>query len=143
MNRMTAKNCCKIQTGITLIELMVTIIIIGILSAVAVGNYSNYVLKTHRVAAQTALFEVLSEQQNHFARNITYVTDLSELGYTLSGGNLVVDEHYAITAEKCSAPLSTELTICVQLTATAIGNQVSDGNLGANSAGGITPPEKW
>lgn len=138
------KVSCKTHRGITLIELMVVILVVGILTVVAVGSYSSYVLKTHRIAAQTTMLEVLSQQQNYFARNMIYVEDLSELGYTVTDGKLIAAEgRYAITADKCAAPLSTELTICIQLTATALGAQATDGNLGANSGGGKTPADKW
>lgn len=132
------------ESGVTLIELMIVISIIGILSSIAYPGYTNYVRDTHRTLAKGVLLEVLSKQQDYYARNMSYTTDLSKLGYTLSSGKLKTeDSRYDITAANCSAPLSDKITVCVQLTATAIGAQASDGNLSANSAGGKSPAEKW
>ncbi len=142
----------RCEKGVTLIELMISLSIIGILSTVAYPSYTQYILSSHRTTAQSTLIEVLAEQQNYYARNMAFTDDLSELGYTTTadgdgpdaGNSLEIgDGRYRITAAACSAPLSTLLTTCVQLTATAAGAQTSDGNLTANSAGGKTPASKW
>jgi len=124
------------EKGVTLIELLIALSIIGILSAVAYPSYTQHVLNSHRTTAQSALMEILAEQQNYHARNMTFTDNLSELGYTLtaSGADPAVslqisDERYSITAATCEAPLSTALTTCVQLTAVAAGAQASDGDL--------------
>lgn len=57
----------KHQLGFTLIELMVTVVIIGILSAIAYPSYTQYVLRTNRAEARA----ILLESVQFFERNYT------------------------------------------------------------------------
>ena len=43
------------QKGVTLVELLIAVMIIGVLSAIAYPSYQNYVLKGHRTAAKADL----------------------------------------------------------------------------------------
>lgn len=47
----------KCQLGFTLIELMVTVVIVGILSAIAYPSYTQYVLRTNRAETRAILLE--------------------------------------------------------------------------------------
>jgi len=80
----------KKQSGFTLIELMIVVAIVGILAAIAYPSYQDSVRKSARSAAKTALYEVVSRQENSFLNSRAYATDLADLGY--SGTTYYVDK---------------------------------------------------
>ena len=72
--------------GFTLIELLVVVLIIGILSAVALPQYTKAVTKS-RFATLKPLVKSLHEaQQLYCMANGTYATNFDELDFSVSGG---------------------------------------------------------
>lgn len=67
--------------GLTLIELMVVLLIVGILAAAAVPSYRQYVIRAHRTEAKTALLRLAANQERHYLHNNTYTDDLALLGF--------------------------------------------------------------
>jgi type IV pilus assembly protein PilE len=63
------------RTGVTLIELVVVLATIAILAAIAVPGYHNYVLRTHRVEAKSALLNLAVAQEKFYLTNNTYATN--------------------------------------------------------------------
>jgi len=120
--------------GFTLVELMVVLAIISILAAVVVPSYQSQVQRSVRGDGMSTLLDMMRAQENFFANDYTYTTDLTELNYTdpfvTDGGD------YRITASQCDD--GSALTACVKLTATALRNQASDGNLTIDSRGNKT-----
>lgn len=55
--------------GFTLIELMIVVAIIGILAAIAFPSYQNYVTKTRRADAQTALTGFATAMERYYTDN--------------------------------------------------------------------------
>lgn len=68
-------------SGFTLIELMITVAIVGILAAIAYPSYTAQVQKSRRADAQIALMEIAQRQESYFLRNNRYGS-LSEIGYS-------------------------------------------------------------
>lgn len=62
----------KTQKGFTLIELMITVVVIGILASIAVPAYSNYVLRGKLTEAMTELAAMRVKLEQYYQDNRTY-----------------------------------------------------------------------
>lgn len=71
-------SCNSRQSGFTLIEIMIVVVIIGILAAFAYPNYQEYVLRSHRVDARNMLQEAAQRMEQNYAANHTYAADGSD-----------------------------------------------------------------
>lgn len=60
------------NTGFTLIELVITMAIVGILTAVALPAYTKHVTKTRRAAAEACLANYASYMERFYATNMSY-----------------------------------------------------------------------
>jgi type IV pilus assembly protein PilE len=59
--------------GFTLIELMITVVIVGILAAIAYPAYQNSVTQSRRADAQGALTQLNNAMERTFTENNTYM----------------------------------------------------------------------
>jgi type IV pilus assembly protein PilE len=124
----------KIQKGFTLIEVMVAVVIVAILASIAIPSYREYVIRGHRRAAQAAMMEIATRQNQYFVANRAYAT-AAELGYALPPE--VSDYYdYAVTLDAGPPPAFT-----IDFTAKA--GQVGDGDLSLTSEGVKSPAGKW
>jgi len=68
--------------GITLIELLIVIVIVGILAAIAIPMYTGYMQRARRADAKTALEQLRAAQEMRRAERGSYETDLTALRTT-------------------------------------------------------------
>lgn len=64
---------CKLK-GFTLIELMIAVAIIGILAAIALPAYDQYIKKSRRSDAMSSLLKIQLEQEKWRANDVDYGT---------------------------------------------------------------------
>ncbi len=62
----------KKNLGITLIELMIAVAIVGILAAIAVPSYNQYVASSRRNEAKIAVLELAQYMERQYTSNGTY-----------------------------------------------------------------------
>lgn len=65
------------MNGFSLIELLVAVVIVGILAAIAMPSYSNYVIRGSRAAAQTELLELASLQEKIYLNSNAYTASVT------------------------------------------------------------------
>jgi len=58
--------------GFTLIELMIVVVVVGLLAAIAIPNYREYVAAARRVDAQAALMELAQFMERYYTANGRY-----------------------------------------------------------------------
>lgn len=63
------------KKGITLIELLIVIVVVGILAAIAVPIYTDYLVRARRADAKTALEQVRAAQEMYRAEKGCYAQD--------------------------------------------------------------------
>lgn len=120
---------CKNQDGFTLMELMITVAIIGILAAITIPSYTKYVQKTKRADAKVALMEIAQKQESYFVQNMSYANSLTQLGF--SANNIPSENNqYSISIgdidpDPCTG---TNVTPCQEFRVDAVpsGTQVND-----------------
>ena len=62
----------KTQTGFTLIELMITVAIIGIITSIAYPSYQGFIVSTNRGVAQADLMSLAAAMERHKAASFSY-----------------------------------------------------------------------
>ena len=62
------------SAGFTLIELMITVAIVGILAMVALPSYRDYILRGYLADASNGLATVRAQMERHFQDNRSYAT---------------------------------------------------------------------
>lgn len=122
------------ERGVTLIELMIVIVIVGILASIAYPSYQNSVRKARRADGEAALIAVQLAQEKlrsscrFYAQNLAggaNVCGANAAGSTITAPAASPDGHYAIALTNASGTGFTA-------TATALGDQAND------QAGGVT-----
>ncbi len=123
--------------GFTLVELVVTVAIVGILASASYGSYQNYVRRANRSAAQQFMLEVMNRQEMYLLDARAFATDVGATGLGLTMPDRVA-QHYAITITLDAGPPPGYV-----ITATPGGNQAVDGVLTLSSDGEKLPLDKW
>jgi type IV pilus assembly protein PilE len=83
----------KSKKGLTLIELLIVIVVVGVLAAIAIPMYSDYMIRARRADAKTALEQLRAAQEMRRAERGSYETDLAALRTTWGGPEARVGDY--------------------------------------------------
>lgn len=116
-------NCgMRKQVGFSLIELMVTLGILGLLMAIALPGYRTYTLKTNRTDAKISLAQLATLQERYYFMNNSYTDDFADIVIGATSGQPVLSDeaHYSIALTLTGGGSGWTMV------ATAVGDQADD-----------------
>ena len=93
--------------GFTMIEMMITLIILAILAAIAFPSYQGAVLKAKRTEGRAALMKTMQQQERYYSLHTTYLAfssvsiDANEKRFSWFSGENAQGSFYEISAQSC------------------------------------------
>ena len=92
------------QSGFTLIELMITVAIVGILSAVAYPAYTQYIVRSNRSSAVSFVMNLAGKQEQYNLDSRQYTNQLSLLGAATVPTEVANNYSVTVTVDNAVAP---------------------------------------
>lgn len=103
---------------------MIAVMIVGILLAISIPSYRDYVLRGQRSDGHSALLDIAGRQERFVAQNNTYTTEISDNTGLNMGTTTSQDDHYDMSVAACGG--GGTIATCYVITATATGSQAGD-----------------
>jgi len=115
------------QKGITLIELLIVVVIVGVLASVAYPSYLESSRKSRRSDAKIALVDLASRLERYYSENNTFATATiaSNPSTDVLSSASSPDGHYTLSITSKSAT-----TFTINATIASGGGQVGDAKCG-------------
>jgi len=128
--------------GFTLVELMIAVVIVGLLAAIAIPSYQEYIRRGNRSAAQAFMTSVAQKEEQYLLDARQYATVASNAGFSALGLTVPteVSQYYDLTVAPVGGDTRTYQIQAAPISGTV---QASDGTLTLDNAGTKTPSGKW
>lgn len=97
------------QSAFSLIELMITVVILAIIVAIAIPSYQSQMQKSRRSEGKGLLAEIAAFQESFRTEQNRYTSDLTDLGYPAAGWNQSENGYYQVSvlAPDAACPIAT------------------------------------
>jgi len=139
----------NLNTGFTLMELMIVVAIIGILASIAYPSYTNSITKGRRAEGRTALAELMQQQERFMTQTNSYcafsnsggsaaaVAGCTTVPFKTYSGDDAAKASYYLSADACPPSTSTTAAMkeCVRVSAVPIKTDPEAGTLQMLSTG--------
>jgi type IV pilus assembly protein PilE len=108
------------ESGFTLIEVMIVIVIVAILSTIAYPSYEESVRKSKRAEGRAALMQLMQQEERFYSQNTKYIvfsvesTEDHQKKFKWFSADTAAASSYEIKATACSGDV---IQNCVLLTA--------------------------
>lgn len=124
------------RNGFTLIELMIVVVVVGILAAIALPAYQDFIRKGRRAEALKILMDLQVAEENYRVNNSGYAQSLNTLVGATVAANYNASDHYTFAV----AASVTNPNVYI-LQADPKGRQEKDRERGAACGGGTVKLE--
>jgi type IV pilus assembly protein PilE len=131
------------QRGFTIVELMITVVVVAILTSIGYAAYGEQISKSRRAAARALVLDVMQHEERFFTENNTYTTDLTAMGY---GATLYTDRntHSIGLAAGATGAIATSVAVtATAVTADAKCTALTLTSANAQSGTGSQPAVCW
>lgn len=124
--------------------MMITVALIGILSAIAYPSYQQYIIRANRSAVQQFMLDISNHEEQFMLDARSYTPTIGIGGLNMSTPPEVTGKYTLAVTIPGVAPCAVAAP-GYSITATPVAGsmQVSDGTLCINSAGVKDPAAKW
>ena len=133
------------STGFTLIEVLITLVIVAILVTIALPMYTNHLVRVNRAAAERFMLEIANREEQFMLDQRSYTATWGSGGLGLTADADLLTRYQfpavALSGSDCAGVALVGPSFVVK--ATAIGSQASDGDLCLDSRNNRTPAGKW
>jgi type IV pilus assembly protein PilE len=137
--------------GFTLVELLTTMVIVGVLVSIAMPAYTSQTRKSRRTEARTAVLDLAGREERLFSTTNAYSATASDLGYGGGGATFPMDvgsgyynvsiaiaagppATFTITASPVSGKGQEKDTQCASFTVVQTGKQSALNSSGADAS---------
>jgi type IV pilus assembly protein PilE len=140
-----ASDARRHESGVTLIELLITMAVVAILASIAFPSYAMFMKKSRRGDAESTLMDIAQREQQYLLDTRTFAPDVVTLNTTIPAD---VSAYYTVqicqTTALCpAAPGGTPPTFAIIATPIAGSPQAGDYTLTLDNTGVKSPASVW